>query len=354
MQKKHIYFLINSLEWGGAERVTTNFANNMIREWKDVYIITLKSSNFYDLPQWVHYVPLSTIKNNFLMFMLIPWYVGKFKKVVKKYHLSEWMSLLEIANFVHILAKKKAKISFRTHVSVFKWFFGFLQKALIKYLYPKAWNIVVNSLENKYDLAEYLHVSEDKIEVIYNPIDKEKIDKLKSEEISEKLKNKIQGKRVLITTGRLVGKKWFGNKNHNKIILALKRVYDGIDKNRIYLIVWDWPERKSLEKLVYSLWLQDNIVFIWMQKNVFKFLNIADIFLYASEVEWFPNVLMEAREIWLPIITSDFKSGAKEVILWRYVKDIWKKMKYPYSGKYWVLLDLNEYESQFLEVYKKL
>jgi glycosyltransferase involved in cell wall biosynthesis len=168
------------------------------------------------------------------------------------------------------------------------------------------------------------------------------------------LKNKIQGKRVLITTGRLVGKKWFGNKNHNKIILALKRVYDGIDKNRIYLIVWDWPERKSLEKLVYSLWLQDNIVFIWMQKNVFKFLNIADIFLYASEVEWFPNVLMEAREIWLPIITSDFKSGAKEVILWRYVKDIWKKMKYPYSGKYWVLLDLNEYESQFLEVYKKL
>jgi glycosyltransferase involved in cell wall biosynthesis len=62
-------------------------------------------------------------------------------------------------------------------------------------------------LENKYDLAEYLHVSEDKIEVIYNPIDKEKIDKLKSEEISEKLKNKIQGKRVLITTGRLVGKK---------------------------------------------------------------------------------------------------------------------------------------------------
>ncbi|MFA6256012.1 MAG: glycosyltransferase [Candidatus Absconditabacterales bacterium] len=354
MQKKHIYFLINSLEGGGAERVTTNFANNMIREGKDVYIITLKSSNFYDLPQGVHYVPLSTIKNNFLMFMLIPWYVGKFKKVVKKYHLSEGMSLLEIANFVHILAKKKAKISFRTHVSVFKGFFGFLQKALIKYLYPKAGNIVVNSLENKYDLAEYLHVSEDKIEVIYNPIDKEKIDKLKSEEISEKLKNKIQGKRVLITTGRLVGKKGFGNKNHNKIILALKRVYDGIDKNRIYLIVGDGPERKSLEKLVYSLGLQDNIVFIGMQKNVFKFLNIADIFLYASEVEGFPNVLMEAREIGLPIITSDFKSGAKEVILGRYVKDIGKKMKYPYSGKYGVLLDLNEYESQFLEVYKKL
>jgi propanediol dehydratase small subunit len=66
---------------------------------------------------------------------------------------------------------------------------------------------VVNSLENKYDLAEYLHVPEEKIIVIYNPIDKERIEKMKSEEISEELKNKIQGKRVLITTGRLVGKK---------------------------------------------------------------------------------------------------------------------------------------------------
>ena len=225
---------------------------------------------------------------------------------------------------------------------------------MIKILYPRAWTIVVNSLENKYDLAEYLHVPEEKIKVIYNPIDKEKIEKMKSEEISEELKNKIQGKRVLITTGRLVGKKWFGNKNHNKIILALKKVYDTIDKNRIYLIIGDWPERPSLERLVRSLWLQDNIVFLWMQKNVFKYLNRADVFIYASEVEGFPNVLIEAKEIWLPIITSDFKSGAKEVILWEYTKDIWKHMKYPYQGKYWTLLDLKDYEHQFLETYKNI
>jgi N-acetylgalactosamine-N,N'-diacetylbacillosaminyl-diphospho-undecaprenol 4-alpha-N-acetylgalactosaminyltransferase len=58
-----------------------------------------------------------------------------------------------------------------------------------------------------------------------------------------------------------------------------------------------------------------------MQKNVFKYLNIADVFLYASEVEGFPNVLIEARELGLPIITSDFKSGAKEVIIGEYTKD---------------------------------
>jgi glycosyltransferase involved in cell wall biosynthesis len=78
------------------------------------------------------------------------------------------------------------------------------------------------------------------------------------------------------------------------------------------------------------------------------------VFLYASEVEGFPNVLIEAKEVWLPIITSDFKSWAKEVILWEYTKDIWKNVHYPYQGKYWTLLDLNDYQDQFLETYKKM
>ena len=46
-------------------------------------------------------------------------------------------------------------------------------------------------MENKYDLAEYLHVPENKIEVVYNPVDKEKIKKMRLEEISDELQQKI-------------------------------------------------------------------------------------------------------------------------------------------------------------------
>lgn len=337
------YFLINSLEGGGAERVTINFTNEKIKEWKKVYIVTLKKTNFYQPPQWVIYLPLSNIKNNFLMFLLIPWYVIKFKRILKQYDLTNGMSLLEISNFIHILSKKDAIISFRTHINFFTWMSWYLQKCLIRYLYPKAKKIIVNSEENKHDVAEYLHIPLKNIEVVYNPIDKDAIALLKKEKIDTLLLEKIRWKKVFITTGRLI---W--QKHHEKILRALKNIDH---KKRIYLIVWDGHERKKLEKIARFLWLQDTVIFLGQQKNVFKYLHMADLFLYASEVEGFPNVLIEAREMWVPIITSDFKSGAREVILWKYVKDAWKGIRYPYQGKYWILLDLNKYEEQFFDVY---
>lgn len=343
--KKKYYFLINSLEWWGAERVTINLSKNFLEAGKDVYIITLKPTKFYDLPKWVKYISLSTITNNLLMFLLIPWYVWKFKKVEKKYRLSEGMSLLEIANFVHILSKKDAVISFRTTLCAFRWFFGYIYKALIRWLYPKAKKIIVNSLENKYELADFLGVSERTIEVVYNPIDKESIQKLKKEKIEIDLQQKIKNKKVFVTTGGLKPLK-----NHKHIISALKSLYTTWFKDWIYLIIWDGPEESNLKKITKKLWLQKHIFFLWKQKNVFKYLAVSDIFLYASQAEGFPNVLLEARELWLPIITSDFKTWAKEVILGKYTKEIWKTISYPYKGKWWWLLDLNEYEEQFLEV----
>jgi N-acetylgalactosamine-N,N'-diacetylbacillosaminyl-diphospho-undecaprenol 4-alpha-N-acetylgalactosaminyltransferase len=75
-----------------------------------------------------------------------------------------------------------------------------MQRYLIKWLYPKAEKIIVNSRENKYDLAKFLNISEDKIEVRYNPIDKEKIKKLSKENLDDEILGKIKNKKVFITT----------------------------------------------------------------------------------------------------------------------------------------------------------
>jgi len=340
--KDKYYFLINSMEWWWAERVVSNLVKEKIQSWKDVYLFTLKDDLFYDIPKEVHYIPLSNIKNNILLFLSIPYFALKFKRLLKKYKLKDWISFLEMSNFVHILAKKNTWISFRTHINFFRWITWNIQKLLIKWLYPKAEKIIVNSRENKYDLAEFLKISEDKIEVRYNTIDKEKIIKLSEEDLDDEISRKIKNKKVFITTWRLV---WI--KHHEKIIETLWE-YNKKNKEWIYLIIWDWPKKSKLENLVKSFWLENQILFLWQQKNVFKYLKHADLFLYASEVEWFPNTLLEAREIWLKIISSDFKSWAREVILWEDTDMIWNNIEYPYMWKYWTLINWNKFNEQLL------
>ena len=338
------YFLINSLEIGGAERVVINQANELIKKGFQVYVFTLKSACLYDLPKWVVHIPLSTSSDNFCLFFALPRFIYRFQSLRKKYWLDDGISFLEISNFIHILAGREAKISFRTHINFFTGFFGWLQKLFIKILYPRAAKIIVNSRENRHDLAAYLGISEQKIEVVYNSIDEEKIMLLSREALEDELQKKIRNKRVYITVGRLIKEK------HHEIIMdALSCLKN---KNWIWLIVWDGPERSFLETKAQEYGLEDSIFFLGQQKNIFKYVAKSDFFLYASSVEGFPNVLLEARFLGIPIITTDFKSGAREVILGEDTNMIWKVLRYPYKWKYWYLLDINHYWVQFLEILK--
>lgn len=343
--KEKIFFLINSMEWWWAERVISIISSELSKDY-DIDLITLKNINFFDLPNWVNYIPLSNVKNNFWMLLLLPFYILKFRRILKNNNYKSWISSLEISNFINILVNKKAIISFEISIKFFdKWFFWYIYKFLIKKLYNKSKFIKVNSEENKYDLAEFLKINLEKIKTIYNPIDFEKIEQCKKELVESDLKNKLIWKKVFITVARLV---W--QKNHKKIIESFAKVEDN---NWIYLIVGDWEERKNLENQVIELWLQEKIIFVGAQKNVFKYLSISNYFIYASRIEWFPNVLWEAIACDLPIITSNFVSWAKECIIWNYDNSL-KKIKYPYYWENWVLLDLDNYENEFIDVYKNL
>lgn len=338
------YFLINSLEVGGAERVVVNHANQLIKNGVQVYLFTLKSSCLYELPKWVIHIPFSNIDNNFCLFFALPRFIYRFKSLRKKYWLDDGISFLEISNFIHILGRHKANISFRTHINFFSGFFGYLQKILIKILYPRAAKIMVNSRENKQDLARYLGIPEQKIEVVYNSLDEEKIMMLSREVVEDEVQKIIQNKCVYITVGRLIAEK------HHEIII--EALFHFKSKNWVWLVVWDGPQRSFLEKKAQEYGMTSSILFLGEQKNIFKYLAKSNVFLYASSVEGFPNVLLEARFLGIPIITTDFKSWAREVILGEETNMIWKILQYPYQWKHWYLLDTKYYGVQFLEVMK--
>lgn len=344
--KKKIYFLINSLEVWWGERQIVNLCNNFDSRKFDVTILTLKSWVFYSLKSHIQHISLSSIKNNFLMFLMIPYFVIKLRNIFKREKFDNGISTLEIANFVHILSKKNAIIYSVISLDFFRWFFGRIYRFFICWLYPKAWKILSNSIENIYDLSKYLHMSLKYFDVLYNPFDLDNLSSLKSEPIDQWLLKKIQNKKVFITVSRLV---W--QKRHYRIIDALAVIYQNKDKNFVYFILWDWPEKNKLEKIVKNYWLENNILFLWVQKNVFKYLKIADYFLYASDYEWFPNVFVEALASKLPIITTNFKTWAQEAVLGNYMN---KKNNYPCVWPNGVLLDAKLFKKQLFDLYDSL
>ena len=338
MSNKTIFFLINSLESGGAERVISNILPALSKKYK-IYLILLKDSRFYDLPKNIKVISFSKIKNNILMIPLFPFYIWKLKKLIKKHRPHKVISFLEIANFVNILADKNAIISFRISLNFFdKGTINRIYKILIKLLYPKAEKIVVNSRENKQDLIKKLDISPNKIQTIYNPIDLPLINKLKNNPVNLPF-SKNSNHKIFITVGRLDSQK-----NISTLIKSFKNLSP---ENRL-LIIGDGPEKNNLINLIQKYNLNKQVFLLGKKKNVYKYLNIADYFIFSSRAEGFPNVLIEAMACNLPIITSDFKTGAREIIDPNLKFDT--KIKYPYYGPNGILLSLVNFEKDFSKI----
>lgn len=80
------------------------------------------------------------------------------------------------------------------------------------------------------------------------------------------------------------------------------------NKKVVLKIVWDWPERKNLEKLVKDFWIFENVEFLWVLpfEDVRKeFLPWLHIFVNPSLQEWLPTTVIEALISWCKVIATD-------------------------------------------------
>ena len=127
----------------------------------------------------------------------------------------------------------------------------------------------------------------------FSKYNKEKYNKEKNEDFS------------FINVGRFEPQK-----NHFLLIEAFKKINSDV---KLYLI-GDGYLREELEKKVKNANLEEKVIFLGRQKNVFNFLSKANCFVLSSNYEGFPNVLIEALACELPIISSDCPSGPREIL----------------------------------------
>lgn len=174
---------------------------------------------------------------------------------------------------------------------------------LMRRLYPRADAVVANAKESAEDIEKLVGC---KTFCIYNPTltgdyqawAKEPVEK---EWFYEKTP-------IVISSGRLSAEKGF-----DTLIEAIAKVNESM-KCRLVLI-GDGPERDRLEELVRRHHLDE---LVWMpgyNSNPHKYVSKASLFVLSSHFEGLPNTLIEALAVGTPCVSTNCKSGPKEILL---------------------------------------
>ena len=311
-----IGFIIPTLSNGGAERVVSLLSQYFSdKENYKVFIFLFKNDVVYNYGGKLINLNLNFNKNRNPIIKYSNWKnaisIMNYEK--KRRNLDVVISFLTYSNLLNIFSKNKENtiISIRNNLDgkLFRHnnFYNFCKEMIIKQLYKKH-SIVSVSKKIKVDLLKKFNFDEKKIKVIYNPIDINKINKLKKKSISSNYSNLFK-KKVVINVGSLDYQKgqWH-------LIKAFKKVKQKINDDVVLLILGKGNYEKSLKKLASKLGLSKDIYFLGFVKNPYKYIYNSDIFVLSSLYEGLPNVLLESFTCGTPVISTDCVSGPKELL----------------------------------------
>ena len=309
-KKRNLAIIVPKLTGGGAERVASNLSLHLPEEYHRYIILydTEKMDYSYkgeliDLNAKVIANPLGKIKN----FIKRIYKVRKLKKELK---IDTTISFMEGPNIVNIFTKQRDKViisvrNFKSKSS--EGFYGKLYKLLIQVFYNKADIIVVVSKAIKRDLIENFGLNEEKIIVIYNFYKNEKINEL-AREVLEDEYIEIFKNPVINTAGRLTRQK-----GHWHLIRAFKKVKEEVSDAKL-VILGQGKLEAYLKKLTKDLGLEKDVHFLGYKKNPFKYIARSTVYTFPSLFEGFPNALCEAMACGVTVISSDCKSGPREIL----------------------------------------
>lgn len=307
MKKIKVLFFIYEMGAGGAARTMLNIINNLDRKKFDPMLVTLNYNGSYedDLKSDIHFIKLETKRLRSAIFPLA--------KVIRNEQADIVFSTIPNYNTIAILARLLSFTSAKSIVREAAYLGGNLSMDMklraYGLLYRFSSKVIALSNGVKENIVRRYNVNPRKIQVIYNPVDVDgiecQIDKGKIAEEHQAIFER-DGK-VIITAGRLVK-----DKDHDTLLHAFAKLNSRIDTTLV--ILGEGELEASLKTKAEELHIADKVYFLGFQRNPYIYFKHADLFALSSIHEGFGHVLAEALATGVPVVATNGRPGAKEVL----------------------------------------
>lgn len=119
---------------------------------------------------------------------------------------------------------------------------------------------------------------------------------------------RLHGSKTLLAVGRLEVQK-----NYPFLIRCFAKIAED-NANWRLLICGDGSEHGRLDSLIQSLGLQDRVILLGRVGNIADYFELADITVFSSLYEGYPNSILESMAHGVPVIATDCKTGPSELI----------------------------------------
>jgi len=320
-----VALMVNALGPGGAERIVLTICSELLRRGRDVELVCLEREVAYELPPGLRIVFLSgegegpaegsaPLAGGIAKLLALPRLARRLAALSRERGYRAVQSHLFRANYVNVLsrafgARHETEVVNHTKPErlLHEGLPGKANAALARLLYPRADRIVAISSRMASDLAAFLGLDESRIATINNPYEVDRARELAS--LPSDCRHEARpGRRTVVAMGRLVPLKRFGD------LLEAFAAVAARETDLDLAVLGEGPERLALETRASELGLADRVFFPGFAANPYRLLGSAAAFVLSSETEGFPNALIEALALGIPVVSTDCVSGPREIL----------------------------------------
>lgn len=301
MQKK-VTIAVGRLSGGGAERVATVWANELVKRGYEVSLLVgFRVDDEYEVNSKINIYSTSRNNTDFLQLSYVQRIV-KMRRILIKIAPHYIISFLPKMQVYMMLASAGTGIKRIETIRVNPWKvtgLNIILKKIWKLCYRTSYKIILQTEDQAPFFSKY---NQKKCVVIPNPISEKYINNYKNNQEEKVTK--------FIAVGRLNYQK-----NYEMMIKAFSNVSKDIPYLQLHIFGTGTNEyTEKLKTMIKQENAEQNVFLMGRSLKIEKEYKKNDVFLMSSDFEGLPNALMEAMASKLVCICTDCKTGPRDLI----------------------------------------